>query len=68
MPSLKALKGDQKATATMLARAQEHIQPEGWPENRSITVEFVSPDEPRRGPRPLQTTGTGLAVTSAPEA
>jgi Family of unknown function (DUF5681) len=65
--SLKALKGDQKATATVLALAQEHIQSEHRPENRAITVEFVSPDESRRSPRPLQATGAPLAVTSAPE-
>ncbi len=45
--SLKALKGDQKAIATVLALAQEHIQSEEQPESRSITIEFVSPDESR---------------------
>jgi hypothetical protein len=52
--SLKALKGDQKATATVLALEQEHIQSEHRPENGAITIEFVSPDESRWGPRPLQ--------------
>ena len=68
--SLKALKGDQKATETVIALAQEYVQSENRPENRAITVEFVSPDESRRGPRPLQddqVTGDRLPVTSAEE-
>jgi hypothetical protein len=45
--SLKALKGDQKAIATMLALAQEHIQSEEQPVNGKITIEFVKPDGSR---------------------
>jgi hypothetical protein len=68
--SLKALKGDQKATAAVLALAQEHVQLEVRPEVRSITVELVSPDKSRWGPRPLQddqATGARLPVTSTPK-
>jgi Family of unknown function (DUF5681) len=52
--SLKALRGDQKATETVLALAQEHVQSEDRPGNGAITIEFVSPDESRWGPRPPQ--------------
>jgi hypothetical protein len=52
--SLKALKGDQKATETVLALAQGHAQLEDRPENGAIKIEFVSPDKSRWDPRPPQ--------------
>jgi hypothetical protein len=68
--SLKALKGDPKATATVLTLAQEDVQFEDRPESRSITVEFVSPDGSRRSPEPFQddqATETRPPVKSAPK-
>jgi hypothetical protein len=68
--SLKALKGDQRATATVFALALQHGQLEEKPENRAFTIEFVSPDGSRSSTPPLdddQATGARLPVTSAPK-
>jgi hypothetical protein len=67
--SLKALKGDQRATATVFALALQHGQLEEKPESRAFTIEFVSPDGSRSSTPPSendQATGTRLPVTSAP--
>jgi hypothetical protein len=68
--SLKALKGDQRATATVFAFALQDGQLEEKPEERIFTVEFVSPDGSRSRTPPSadgQTETTQMPVTSAPK-
>jgi Family of unknown function (DUF5681) len=64
--ALKAIKGDQKATATVFALAEEHAQLERQPISGEVRIVLVDPDESRFPNRPQgdQTTGRLPPVTS----